>query len=285
MGSNVKKRHAFTFLLFLVIITDVRGLIDVSILIPPAVAENSTVNMTCLYDLGEFPLYSVKWYKGNKEFYRFIPKEMPPMKVFPQLGAKVDVNRSNSHSVIIKDVQMDLSGKYRCEVSTDAPKFYTKVESGFLNVARLPKGNLTIRVEKLRYSLGDTVRGNCTTPAGNPPANVTWTVNGHKVKASYVANKYVSRNISADSRQQTMATLDYEIISDSFNSGRLRIACHAAVFHLYKEKAEIVVEEERPRLASVLGTRESSYTGSTAGRKEEWTFIMLLASLLLSGLR
>lgn len=46
------------------------------------------------------------------------------------------VNRSNSHSVIIKGVQMDLSGKYRCEVSTDAPKFYTKVESGFLNVAR-----------------------------------------------------------------------------------------------------------------------------------------------------
>lgn len=74
-------------------ILDVRGLIDVSILIPPAVAENSTVNMTCLYDLGEFPLYSVKWYKGNKEFYRFIPKEMPPMKVFPQLGAKVDVSQ------------------------------------------------------------------------------------------------------------------------------------------------------------------------------------------------
>lgn len=83
-----------------------------------------------------------------------------------------------------------------------------------------------------------------------------------QAKATYTANKYISRNISADSRQQTMATLDYEINPDSFNSGRLHIACHAAVFHLYKEKAEIVLEEERPRLASVLGTRESSYTGN-----------------------
>ena len=67
-------------------------MIDVSIRIPTAVAENSTINMTCLYDLGELPLYTVKWYKGAKEFYRYIPKELPPMKVFPPLGAKVDVS-------------------------------------------------------------------------------------------------------------------------------------------------------------------------------------------------
>lgn len=40
-------------------------------------------------------------------------------------------------------------------------------------------------MEKLRYSPGDTVRGNCTAPAGNPPANVTWTVNGLPVGSLY----------------------------------------------------------------------------------------------------
>ncbi|XP_033214459.1 uncharacterized protein LOC117171339 isoform X2 [Belonocnema kinseyi] len=267
-----------------VIILGVRGLIDVSIRVPTAVAENSTVNMTCLYDLGELPLYSVKWYKGSKEFYRYIPKELPPMKVFPQLGAKVDVNRSSAHSVIIKEVQMDLSGKYRCEVSTDAPTFYTKYEFGHLQVARLPKGNLTVRMEKRRYAVGDTVRGNCTAPAGSPPANITWTVNGLPINASHITNKYVSRNRTADSRQQTIATLDYEIIPDSFNSGRLHIACHAVVFHLYKEYAEIVLEEERPRLAPVLGTRESN-NGSAASQREEWAYVMLIVGLLSSGLR
>lgn len=42
----------------------------------------------------------------------------------------------------------------------------------------LPKGDPQVRVEKIRYAVGDTVRGNCTVPSGNPPANVTWTVNG-----------------------------------------------------------------------------------------------------------
>ena len=44
--------------------------------------------------------------------------------------------------------------------------------------AELPEGNLTVRVEKPRYALGDTVRGNCTAPPANPAANITWTVNG-----------------------------------------------------------------------------------------------------------
>lgn len=58
-------------------------------------------------------------------------------------------------------------------------KIYEKFKNYQLkNFAGLPKGNLTIRVEKPRYAVGDTVRGNCTAPAGNPPANVTWTVNG-----------------------------------------------------------------------------------------------------------
>lgn len=58
------------------------------------------------------------------------------------------------------------------------------------------------------------------------------------------------------------AGLDLEIASDSFNHGRIRITCRVNVFHLYNAESEIFVEEERPRLASVLGTRESSYTGN-----------------------
>lgn len=67
------------------------GEIDVAVHIPIAVAENSTVNMTCSYNLYNNPLYSVKWYKGRNEFFRFIPKEMPPIIVFQPFSNIVNV--------------------------------------------------------------------------------------------------------------------------------------------------------------------------------------------------
>lgn len=38
-------------------------------------------------------LYSVRWYFGTEEFYRYVPKESPPTLVFPVSGINVDVSR------------------------------------------------------------------------------------------------------------------------------------------------------------------------------------------------
>lgn len=37
-------------------------------------------------------LYSVKWYKDNEEFYRFIPKANPPQQSYKVDGVRVDVS-------------------------------------------------------------------------------------------------------------------------------------------------------------------------------------------------
>lgn len=37
-------------------------------------------------------LYSVRWYFNAEEFYRFVPKESPPARVFPIFGVIVDVS-------------------------------------------------------------------------------------------------------------------------------------------------------------------------------------------------
>lgn len=71
----------------------------------------------------------------------------------------------------------------------------------------------------------------------------------------------VTDKLGDNQQLMTIAGLDYEIIPDSFNNGRLHIVCNANVFHLYKKQADVRLNEERPRLASVLGTRESSYIG------------------------
>lgn len=37
-------------------------------------------------------LYSVRWYFEQEEFYRYVPKESPPSRVFPISGVIVDVS-------------------------------------------------------------------------------------------------------------------------------------------------------------------------------------------------
>lgn len=78
---------------FLFIFADfIAGLKDVSVTIPQAVKRGSNAQLICNYDMENDTLYSIKWYKGRREFYRYTPKENPAMKVFTMAaGLNVEV--------------------------------------------------------------------------------------------------------------------------------------------------------------------------------------------------
>ena len=65
---------------------------DVHLQSPLVVKSGSTVTLRCTYDLENESLYTVKWYKGRQEFFRYVPKELPNTKVFPLPGVNVDVS-------------------------------------------------------------------------------------------------------------------------------------------------------------------------------------------------
>jgi hypothetical protein len=70
----------------------------VSVTVPAAILRGDTATLFCHFDLEGDSLYSVKWYKGRREFYRFTPKEDPAMKVFPISGLEVEVSKLNQYS-------------------------------------------------------------------------------------------------------------------------------------------------------------------------------------------
>lgn len=78
------------------------GLDKVSITIPAAIQAGASSTLQCQYDLGEDSLYTVKWYKGRREFFRYTAKEIPPIKVFSPSGFYVDVSKQlfNGSNVI-----------------------------------------------------------------------------------------------------------------------------------------------------------------------------------------
>lgn len=75
-----------------VLLTECVGLRDLKINVPVAVRSGSTLRMNCTYDLENTALYSIKWYLRDQEFYRYVPKESPPTRVFPLSGIMVDVS-------------------------------------------------------------------------------------------------------------------------------------------------------------------------------------------------
>lgn len=102
---------------------------------------NSTIHLECYYNLrDDEELYSVKWYKDSQEFYRYIPKMSPPTRLFALDGIHVNVcerqitieeskcnyfqlNNSFEGVVELEDIDISSSGRFRCEVSGEAPLF------------------------------------------------------------------------------------------------------------------------------------------------------------------
>lgn len=72
--------------------TTVSSLRDVEVLMPLAVRRGETTRLICAYDLEGDTLYTVKWYKGRREFYRYTPKENPAIKIFAVDGINVKVS-------------------------------------------------------------------------------------------------------------------------------------------------------------------------------------------------
>lgn len=53
-------------------------------------------------------------------------------------------------------------------------------------VADPPIGQPVLSLEKRHYTIGDTLKGNCTSPPSSPPSNVTWYLNDKWVSERHV---------------------------------------------------------------------------------------------------
>ncbi|VVC97202.1 unnamed protein product, partial [Leptidea sinapis] len=196
-----------------------------------------------------------------------------------------------------------------------------------LTFDKLPPEKPTIKAEKGWYASGDSLRAQCVSPPADPPANLTWLLNGKDIQGKpmiqqrilpspAVSIPLISRTTSppdentniifspwkafgpfVDTMQDgdlqpsqdtvllpaskthdsldedvtdptptrettnkvaSVSQLSFLVRPDSFERGQLRLTCVSTVHSVYSERAELVINEERPQIASVLGTRDSS---------------------------
>ncbi|KAF9422839.1 hypothetical protein HW555_001623, partial [Spodoptera exigua] len=64
--------------------------------------------------------------------------------------------------------------------------------------------------------------------------------------------------VATSNKVASISQLSFMVRPDSFERGQLRLTCISTVHSVYSEQAELVINEERPQIASVLGTRDSA---------------------------
>ncbi|XP_059611092.1 uncharacterized protein LOC132258014 [Phlebotomus argentipes] len=263
---------AWTLLTILqMLINRVLCLKDLKISVPEAVADGDTVTLSCQYDLENDALYLVRWYRDAEEFYRYVPKEEPPARVFEIAGVSVDLKKSDANNVTIRSLTRNHTGTYQCEVSADAPLFHTEHQSAKMMVARLPESQPVMSLFGVTadpagrrvVQHGDRFKASCISGPSYPPVNFTWRINGVKYPSSTSGFRDTGVVRSWETREafsELLVNVD-SVLSGAHSSHQghlfvihphprrsLHLRCETNIFTLYRGAAEmeLEVQEENP---------------------------------------
>jgi len=195
--------------------------------VPPEVVQGHAANLRCRFNMQGEQLYSVKWYKGAKEFFRFVLKDSPPSQVFPVAGIQVNLSSSDQQQVNIENVTLESGGRYRCEVSAEAPHFQTVSDKAEMSIVVLPRDPPKISVTKTAYHIGDEFVANCTSHRSKPAAQLYWTIADKQVLNEDVIRYPIVQHL--DGLDTTVLGLGFRLRSHHFYKGKMQLTCTASV--------------------------------------------------------
>ncbi|CAM1295112.1 Uncharacterised protein g1195 [Pycnogonum litorale] len=238
-------------LLHLFIIFPYASLVRLSeLIVPSPVVKGDEARLFCLYDLEGSQLYSMKWYKDDDEFFRYVPGEPQQIKTFPTKGIDLNLAKSNGTTVMLTNVRLETGGGYKCEVSGESPYFQTNRAQKRMVIYVLPEGKPEITGNKEEYNIGDTLNVNCTTRLSKPPATIIWYINGQQAKQEYLTSHFRS----TDSRGLSNSTLglNFRVTKTQLNDGSITLKCLALVGKKYSRSRHASSVEGYRRLSSVM---------------------------------
>lgn len=206
-------------------------------LIPSHAIKGEDVVLECLYDLQGDSLYSVKWYRNGQEFYRHMPTDKPSTVVFRKPGLIVDEYRSTESHLVLRNVDLTTSGKFRCEISGEAPLFQTATFTNILIIVDLPDDGPVISGTQPVYNKGDILTANCTSFNSFPAAMLNWYING-QVAPQRLLKKYEVVTSGIDMTTSILG-LRLKVEKGLFSkSGALKIKCTATIDPFYWKSNE-----------------------------------------------
>ncbi|RZF33069.1 hypothetical protein LSTR_LSTR017500 [Laodelphax striatellus] len=225
--------------------------------VPNHVDMGSSATLVCEFDVDSAALNSVKWYKDEHEFFRYVPNSPTAnTQSFPLTGISLDNIKSDKNRVILNRLTYNSSGIYRCEVSTDLPDFKIAYESKNLTVVSFPRWGPEIANIQEHYTVGQVISGNCSVAPCHPKPKITWLINNHMVDRRSV---FVNFENHDDGRWLTSAwsTLHYELRAEDFQNENqaVQIVCRVSLGGIQGTELE---NKFTSKLLSKKSTQESA---------------------------
>ncbi|XP_035777185.1 uncharacterized protein LOC118458615 [Anopheles albimanus] len=197
----------------------------------------------------EEKLYSIKWYKDNEEFYRYVPSAAQPIKSYKIEGIRVDPNHSDGTKVLLKGLTLKSSGVYRCEISAEAPSFDSVQGEGRMDVIYVPKDGPHISDgERKSYQIGETMDLNCTSGRSYPASTLQWYLNDVLVTDPNNIIHYPPVH-NQHGLITTFLGLTMVVNHRHYIEGTMRIKCVASLSPvLWRGGQESIVQWEQPAI-------------------------------------
>ncbi|XP_041976590.1 uncharacterized protein LOC121731287 [Aricia agestis] len=240
----------------------------VRVSVPSYRVRGQPAQLDCMFELGDDSLYSVKWYRDNEEFYRYMPKYDPPKHAYKLEGIKVDLSKSDDRKVVLHQVTLKSSGLYRCEVSAEAPSFASAAGEGRMEVIYLPREGPRITGNEEENRRGESLFLNCTSGRSYPAAVLSWDIDGEKVTDPNLLVEYPPT--------QHLHGLLSTALGLRVPTGRtMQVRCTARVAPAWREGSEAVIANSH-----VADSKEAMLLVRSAGEVSTPSVILLTLPFL-----
>ncbi|KAG5671327.1 hypothetical protein PVAND_001530 [Polypedilum vanderplanki] len=212
--------------------------------IPEYADIRDIVTLSCSYRMGRNKLNSVKWYKDDREFFRYAPLMDQQISTWTVVGITLyseNPYRCNKTtcSVSLDNLSSMSSGIYRCEISADAPSFTINFSDQRMTIVALPRHDPIIQGLNPIYSMDEMLEANCTT-ASYPPAVIIWHINGILMTAERA--QLTQYEIQLDIRDLQVRSRTMEIQYRIASRGQLFLKCTADIelLNVKRQTSELV---------------------------------------------
>ncbi|KAK9731696.1 hypothetical protein QE152_g13410 [Popillia japonica] len=244
-------------------------------IVPSTVNLSGSAVLYCGYDLEGAPLYTVKWYRGESEFYRYTDTEENKIQVFEIDGFALDEERSNSTQAYLRNISdFKHSGNFTCEVTDYGQPISTGRDMRTMLVVQLPSSPPVISVTHKPFDYDDVLRANCSSPPSRPQAILRMSLNKIVIGRT-------DMTLAQKSQEPVWSDLNVEItISEFFfkQAGeRLILECVAQVAG-YESNAVLELASARhpvPERVRAFGSSSSNVVAACTSTMQLITLILM----------